>query len=55
MEPCTPYQNHHHLLLMVVNSSQWGKIHWPWMIKLMSNIDEQTIGNRLMYSNQIVN
>ena len=38
LESCTPYQNHHHLL-MVVTGSQQGKTRWPHRVKLMSNIN----------------
>ena len=37
MESCTPYQNHHHYL-MVVTGSQWGKICLACRVKLISNI-----------------
>ena len=37
MEPCTPYQNHHHHST-VVTGSQQGRACWPYRVKLMSNI-----------------
>ena len=37
MEPCTPYQNHHHHST-VVTGSQQGRTCWPYRVKLMSNI-----------------
>ena len=38
MQPCTPYQNHHHHS-MVVTGSQRGRTCWPYRVKLMSNIN----------------
>ena len=38
MKPCTPYQNHHHHLAVVIGSQQ-DKIHWPYRVKLLSNIN----------------
>ena len=40
MEPCTPYQNHHHHS-MVVTGSQQGRTCWPYRVKLMSNINTE--------------
>ena len=38
MEPCTTYQNTHHQSTVVIGS-QRGKTCWPFMFKLMSNIN----------------
>ena len=40
MEPCTTYQNTHHQLTVVIGS-QRGKTCWPFMFKLMSNINKE--------------
>ena len=39
MEPCTTYQNTHHQSTVVIGS-QRGKTCWPFMFKLMSNINQ---------------
>ena len=38
MEPCIPYQNHHHHS-MVVTGSWRVRTCWPYRVKLMSNIN----------------
>ena len=50
MEPCTPYQNHHHHST-VVTGSQWGRTSWPYRVKLMSNIKVLQLrkGNRCLH------
>ena len=42
MEPCTTYQNTHHQSTVVIGSQQ-GKTYWPFMFKLMSNINQRIL------------
>ena len=56
MEPCTPYQNHHHHST-VVTGSQRGRTCWPYMVKLMDNINciaKTTNANLMNFNVQII-
>ena len=54
MEPCIPYQNTHHQLMVVIGLQQ-GKICWPFRFKPMSNINEVQLNVAIVHGLEYCN